>query len=81
MRQAFSVARLTQREELVDLAISLAQWDILALLHHLTVSNGNGSKAHYFAHGILNYSKSNEVLPKLYQLYEQFVQKVTTAYL
>lgn len=81
MRQAFSIAKLTRCEPLVEMAIRMAQWDILGLLHHLTVSNGNGSLPHYFAPVVWSRLGVDDVVPHLRQLYEHFIQKVTDAYL
>lgn len=81
MRQAFSIARLTQREDLIGVASTMAQWDILALLHQVTISNGNDRQMYYFAPGAHNYVSANDVVLRLHQFYEHFIQRLTDDYL
>ncbi|MBI2954045.1 MAG: hypothetical protein HYY30_07010 [Chloroflexi bacterium] len=81
MRQAFSISRLTRNEALEGLAVGMAQWDILALLHNLTVSDGNYSQPHYVAPANWDQLGVNGVLTHVRRLYEHFIQSVSESYL
>ncbi len=81
MRQAISVARLSGQAELTDLALEMAQWDVLELIHQIVVSNGNAKEPHYLTTAAWNYLGIDGTVSSLHSLYEHFIQTVTQRYL
>lgn len=81
MHQAYAVAKLTKIDPLIEIAMRLAQWDILGLLHAVTVPDSNGNKQHYFTPSTWARIGPQNIAMRLRQSFEHFIQRVSDAYL
>jgi len=81
MHHAYSIAKLTRNDELVDLSLELAQWDILGLVHRLEVSNGKGSEPGYLTPSQWQNLGREGTISELLKVYESFVRCLSDFYL
>jgi len=81
MHHAYSIAKLTRNDELVDLSLELAQWDILGLVHRLEVSNGKESEPGYLTPSQWQNLGREGTISELLKVYESFVRCLSDFYL
>lgn len=77
MQQSYSIASLSKNPELVEMALELAQWDVLELVHRLLISNGSCQEPSYVAPDQWYALGRDGVLWSLHETYETFVRVVS----
>jgi hypothetical protein len=78
MHHAYNTAKLTGEGVLVDVALAMAQWDILALVHRLLVSGSSGPEPAYLAPLQWKRLGSDGTIGHLWGAYEAFVRYATS---
>ncbi len=81
MGQAYSAARLTESEDLVDIALELAQLDILGLVNRLLISNGHRQEPFYLTPAQWSRLGVGGVLAAVPEVYATFIQGITESFL
>ncbi|TAK32494.1 MAG: hypothetical protein EPO21_15085 [Chloroflexota bacterium] len=81
MQQSYSIASLSKNQEIVEMAMELAQWDVLELVHRLLISGGACQEPSYLSPTQWNALGRDGVLWALHQTYETFVRVVSDSLL
>ncbi|MCL5960967.1 MAG: hypothetical protein M1358_16975 [Chloroflexi bacterium] len=81
MRQAYSVAQLTRKEEIVGQALDLAQWDLLSLIHRILISNGHRKEPCYLTPEQWRQLEGDNVVGEIHKAFENFIVSVSESQL
>jgi len=77
MQQCYSIASLSKNQEIVEMAMELAQWDVLELAHRLLISDRGCQEPSYLTPDQWNALGRDGVLWALHDTYQTFVRTVS----